>query len=69
MWNQLKTVLFLGSLTALAVAAAPAPATASLFIVNPLAGATWLTALLSTHPPMQQRIARLLQMARPLRAA
>jgi heat shock protein HtpX len=52
------------------VAAAPAPATASLFIVNPLAGATGLMALLSTHPPMEQRIARLLRLARrPLRAA
>ena len=41
-----------------------------LFIVNPLAGATGLTALLSTHPPMERRIARLLRLARrPLRAA
>ncbi len=39
----------------------PAPATASLFIVNPLHGgfANWL----STHPPAEERIERLLQMA------
>jgi heat shock protein HtpX len=36
-----------------------APATASLFIVNPLAGAGTLLNLFSTHPPMPQRIARL----------
>ncbi len=34
------------------------PATAHLFIVNPLAGGSWLT-LFSTHPPIQERIARL----------
>jgi heat shock protein HtpX len=33
------------------------PATASLYIVNPLAGG--LSALFSTHPPMETRIARL----------
>jgi heat shock protein HtpX len=49
---------------------APAAATASLFIVNPLSGAQGLMTLLSTHPPMDERIARLLRMARrPLRAA
>jgi heat shock protein HtpX len=38
------------------------PATAHLFIVNPFtAGA--LASLLSTHPPVEQRVARLLQMA------
>jgi heat shock protein HtpX len=37
----------------------PAPATASLFIVNPLAGAGALLNLLSTHPPMDRRVARL----------
>jgi heat shock protein HtpX len=35
------------------------PATASLFIVNPLAGAGRLLNLFSTHPPMERRIARL----------
>lgn len=35
------------------------PATASLFIVSPLAGAGSLLNLFSTHPPMEERIARL----------
>lgn len=35
------------------------PATASLFIVSPLAGRRSLLSLFSTHPPMQERIARL----------
>ena len=35
------------------------PATASLFIVSPLAGGRSLMSLFSTHPPMQERIARL----------
>jgi heat shock protein HtpX len=39
------------------------PATAHLFIVNPLTGAG-LMQLFSTHPPMEERIARLEQMAR-----
>ena len=34
------------------------PATAHLFIVNPLSGAT-LSRLFSTHPPLEERIARL----------
>ncbi len=36
-----------------------APATASLCIVAPFAGASGLLNLFSTHPPMEQRIARL----------
>ena len=39
--------------------AAAVPATASLFIVNPLAGARGLANLFSTHPPMAERIKRL----------
>jgi len=35
-----------------------APATASLWFVDPLAG-TWLRHLLSTHPDISKRIARL----------
>jgi heat shock protein HtpX len=34
------------------------PATAHLFIVNPLSGRS-LMALFSTHPPIEERIARL----------
>jgi len=39
------------------------PATASLFIVNPLAGAGGLMTLFSTHPPMEERVRRLRAMA------
>jgi Zn-dependent protease with chaperone function len=35
------------------------PATASLFVVNPLAGAGGLLNLFSTHPPMHERVRRL----------
>ncbi len=37
----------------------PQPATASLFIVNPLAGGSRIVSLFSTHPPMDERIRRL----------
>lgn len=39
------------------------PATASLFIVNPLAGAGSLMNLFSTHPPIAERVRRLRAMA------
>ena len=39
------------------------PATASLYIANPLAGAG-MAALFSTHPPMEQRVARLREIDR-----
>src|SRR5688572_30379394 len=39
--------------------ATAAPATASLFIVNPFAGTRGLANLFSTHPPMTERIRRL----------
>lgn len=39
------------------------PATASLFIVNPLAGLGGLAGLFSTHPPMEERVRRLRAMA------
>jgi heat shock protein HtpX len=42
---------------------AATPATAHLFIVNPLAGGGWST-LFSTHPPIAERVARLRAMAR-----
>lgn len=44
-------------------AAIPAPATASLFIVNPLAGGEGLATLFSTHPPIAERVRRLRQLA------
>ena len=39
------------------------PATASLFIVNPLSGRRGMMSLFSTHPSMEKRIARLLALA------
>jgi heat shock protein HtpX len=39
------------------------PATASLFIVSPLAGQGGIMSLFSTHPPMEKRIARLRELA------
>lgn len=44
------------------------PATASLFIVSPLAGVGGLFSWFSTHPPMSERIARLRAMTRPHRS-
>ncbi len=46
-----------------AIPAEPAPATASLFIVNPFAGSGGLLRWFSTHPPMEERVARLREMA------
>jgi heat shock protein HtpX len=40
----------------------PEPATASLFIVNPFAGAAGLLRLFSTHPPTAERVRRLREM-------
>jgi heat shock protein HtpX len=40
------------------------PATAHLFIVNPLSGKGW-SSLFSTHPSMEDRVARLETMSRP----
>ncbi len=42
----------------------PQPATASLFIVNPLTGGNTIMNWLSTHPPMDERIRRLRAMSR-----
>jgi heat shock protein HtpX len=42
---------------------AATPATAHLFIVNPLTGGGWTT-LFATHPPIAERVARLRAMAR-----
>ncbi|GIX47926.1 MAG: protease HtpX [Candidatus Tectimicrobiota bacterium] len=41
-----------------------APATAHLFIVNPLRGQQRLATLFSTHPPIEERVRRLRRMAR-----
>lgn len=43
--------------------ATAAPATASLFIVNPFSGARGLVNLFSTHPPMSERVRRLRSMS------
>jgi len=40
------------------------PQTANMFIVNPFAGRGGVTSLFTTHPPIQDRIARLQEMAR-----
>ena len=42
----------------------PQPATASLFIVSPLAGAGGLASLFSTHPAMEERVRRLRALSR-----
>jgi len=43
------------------------PATAHLFIVNPLSG-RGVSALFSTHPPMEARVQRLLEMSPQIEA-
>ena len=45
-----------------AIPADVAPATASMYIVNPFSGVRGLVNLFSTHPPMEERVARLLAM-------
>ncbi|MDR3589633.1 MAG: zinc metalloprotease HtpX [Negativicutes bacterium] len=41
------------------------PATSHMFIINPLSGAgSWVSSLFSTHPPTEERIARLQQLAK-----
>lgn len=40
------------------------PATENMFIVNPFSGRGGVTSLFTTHPPIQERIARLEQMSR-----
>ena len=48
---------------AAAIPADVAPATASLYIVNPLTGGARLARLFSTHPSTEDRVARLLEFA------
>ena len=45
------------------------PATASMYIVNPFAGARSMLKLFSTHPPMEERVARLRNMMLSVRYA
>jgi heat shock protein HtpX len=51
-------------LAAAHVPGAAQPATASLYIVNPLLGLGGLAGWFSTHPPMRERVARLRALAR-----
>jgi heat shock protein HtpX len=44
---------------------APAPSTASLWIVNPLKGSSW-TELFSTHPSLQKRVANISKVAQEM---
>lgn len=43
------------------------PATAHMFIVNPLTGRGGIMSLFSTHPPMEERVARLEALAKGMR--
>jgi len=44
------------------------PATCHMFIINPFAGSgTWLMSLFSTHPPTEDRVLKLQELARSLR--
>jgi heat shock protein HtpX len=53
-----------------AVPSAATPATASLFIVNPFGAiGSGLARLFSTHPPPEERIRRLVELSRSVRAA
>jgi heat shock protein HtpX len=54
---------------AAAIPFAAEPAAASLFIVNPLSGGGSLLDLFSTHPPVQDRVDRLLAMAQVNRSS
>ena len=57
--NIFKTTFLLSLLTILLAAR---PATAHMFIVNPLTGGGMMS-FFSTHPPMEERIARLESLA------
>ncbi|MDF2570881.1 MAG: hypothetical protein K0R55_2485 [Sporomusa sp.] len=45
---------------------AATPATAHMFIVNPLKGGDWLASMFSTHPTTAQRAAKLQELAQRL---
>jgi len=53
----------LGAIAARVPAAGARPATASLFIVNPLSGVGGMSRWFSTHPPIAERVQRLRRMA------
>jgi heat shock protein HtpX len=61
-WGLAKALEKLETATKMAPMEAT-PATAHLFIVNPLTGGGWTT-LFATHPPIAERVARLRAMAR-----
>lgn len=62
-WGLAKALEKLEMATKVAAPMEATPATAHLFIVNPLTGGGWAT-LFATHPPIAERVARLRAMAR-----
>lgn len=62
-----SALLKLESVASQVPAATPAPATASLFIVNPLAGVARMSRWFSTHPPIAERVERLRAMDAEMR--
>lgn len=62
-----SALLRLESVASQVPAATPAPATASLFIVNPLAGIERMSRWFSTHPPIAERVERLRAMDAEMR--
>jgi len=61
-WGLAKALEKLEMASKVAAPMQATPATAHLFIVNPLAGGGWTT-LFMTHPPIVERVARLRAMA------
>lgn len=62
-WGLAKALEKLEMASKMAPMQGATPATAHLFIVNPLTGGGWTT-LFSTHPPIAERVARLRAMSR-----
>ncbi|HEX7217319.1 MAG TPA: zinc metalloprotease HtpX [Methylomirabilota bacterium] len=62
-WGLAKALEKLETASKMAPMQDATPATAHLFIVNPLTGGGWTT-LFSTHPPIAERVARLRAMSR-----
>jgi heat shock protein HtpX len=61
-WGLAKALEKLEMASKVAAPMDATPATAHLFIVNPLTGGGWMT-LFATHPPIAERVARLRAMA------